>query len=96
MRATRSHTPAEPGEAPDYLSYLMRLWRVRNGEKTTWRASLESALSGETYNFASLDRLCDFLRDQTDHAKSASGDKDDHTTTVILLIHRTGHGREES
>ena len=28
-------------ESPDYLSYLLRLWRV-DGEAGAWRASLES------------------------------------------------------
>jgi hypothetical protein len=65
--------PGEPGEQPDYLSYLMRLWRVHNGEKITWRASLESALTGETHNFASLNCLCNFLRGQTG-LTSDSGD----------------------
>jgi hypothetical protein len=67
-------------EQPDYLSYLLRLWRVTGDDKTnqgdeashctgetvTWRASLESALTGERKGFASLDDLFDFLRRQTD------------------------------
>lgn len=57
---------------PGYLSYLLRLWRVSGdgephdmGSKTIWRASLESARTGEQRGFASLDQLFGFLREQT-------------------------------
>jgi hypothetical protein len=66
-------------ELPDYLSYLLRLWRVRGDgkthrkEKTTWRASLESSLTGKQRGFASLDDLFAFLREQTDAADDANG-----------------------
>ncbi len=49
-------------EQPDYLSYLLRLWRERDEGKLAWRASLESAFTGKRYGFASLDNLFDFLR----------------------------------
>jgi hypothetical protein len=58
-------------EWPDYLSYLLRLWLVENhgeapgAERATWRASLESAHTGEKRTFASLDELFEFLRKQT-------------------------------
>ncbi len=56
-------------EHPDYLSYLLRLWRVTgeaSGEETAvWRASLESALTGERKGFAGMDDLFDFLQRQT-------------------------------
>jgi hypothetical protein len=58
-------------EQPDYLSYLLRLWRVNNhGESAeegtaSWRASLESAHTGEKRIFASLDDLFEFLKKQT-------------------------------
>lgn len=67
-------------ERPNYLSYLLRLWRVENHEqipgadKTTWRASLESAHTGEKRTFASLSDLFDFLQDQTDALPSCQGD----------------------
>ncbi len=51
-------------EQPDYLSYLLRLWRVSE-EETSWRASLESSHTGEREGFASLDDLFSFLREQT-------------------------------
>jgi hypothetical protein len=42
------------------------LWQVKTAKKTTWRASLESSLSGERQGFASLDDLFEFLRRETD------------------------------
>jgi hypothetical protein len=50
-------------EQPDYLSYLLRLWRVNQGEEG-WRASLESAHTAERMGFSSLDGLLDYLRCQ--------------------------------
>ena len=50
---------------PDYLSYLLRLWRVQ-GEAAAWRGSLESPHTGERLGFGSLDELFAFLREQTD------------------------------
>ena len=34
-------------EQPDYLSYLLRMWREDGEESTKWRASLESVLTGK-------------------------------------------------
>ena len=48
-----------------YLSYLLRLWQVRDDEGWRWRASLESTATGERQGFVSLDRLFGFLRDLT-------------------------------
>jgi hypothetical protein len=50
---------------PGYLSYLLRLWPARVENETIWRASLQSALSGQRQGFAGLDDLFDFLRQQT-------------------------------
>ncbi len=59
-------------EQPDYVSYLLRLWResgdggvYRGDEKAVWRASVESSLSGERVGFANLEELFEFLRRQT-------------------------------
>jgi hypothetical protein len=52
-------------EQPDYQSYLLRLWRESDGERG-WRASLESARTGERRGFADLNALFDFLQRQTD------------------------------
>jgi hypothetical protein len=52
-------------EVPDYLAYLLRLWRVRGKGTTGWRASLESPGSGKCQGFSSMDDLFLFLRRQT-------------------------------
>lgn len=45
-----------------YHSYLLRLWQERNGSHLQWRASLQSAQTGEKYHFASLEALFAFIR----------------------------------
>jgi hypothetical protein len=60
------------GEQPDYLSYLLRLWRVGDGEGLTWRASLKSAHTGQQVGFGNLEELLAFLREQTDIPSTAS------------------------
>jgi hypothetical protein len=56
---------------PDYLSYLLRLWRVsedqgaQHGVIADWRASLESPHGGERVGFAGLEEMFDFLLQQT-------------------------------
>lgn len=49
---------------PTYLSYLLRLWRVSDEDRPVWRASLQSAETGERVGFAGLDELFDYLRQQ--------------------------------
>ena len=68
---------------PDYVSYLMRLWRENADEKTVWRASLESSLGGEQRGFACLNDLFDFLRQQTGAVADADKDegKNKHAAT---------------
>jgi hypothetical protein len=57
-------------ERPAYLSYLLRLWRVDDDDESSgrgtvvWRASLQSAHTGERQTFASLDDVVDHLREQ--------------------------------
>ena len=68
--------PQDPREQRDYLSYLLRLWRV-NEEKTVWRASLESSHTGGRRGFASLDDLFDFLRSQTGTVLDANSDENE-------------------
>jgi len=57
-------------EQPDYLSYLLRLWRVAGTGPAIWRASLKSASTGEQVGFASLEELFDYLRVETGSARS--------------------------
>jgi len=63
-------TPKGTPERRNYLSFLLRLWRVGK-EEAVWRASLESPHTGEHIGFASLDALFAFLREQTDDEASA-------------------------
>jgi hypothetical protein len=51
-------------EQRDYLSYLLRLWRVGDGAGSAWRAGLKSAHTGEEVGFGSLDALFDYLRSE--------------------------------
>lgn len=56
---------------PEYLSFLLRLWResgseIANGvEGSVWRASLERPQAGERLGFASLVDLFVFLENET-------------------------------
>ncbi|MBN1811944.1 MAG: hypothetical protein JXA14_08925 [Anaerolineae bacterium] len=47
------------------LSYLLRLWQTDHRGALVWRASLESAHTGERWGFASLAELCAFLNQET-------------------------------
>jgi hypothetical protein len=51
-------------EQPDYLSYLLRLWRAGVDDRTAWRAGLKSSHTGEEVGFGSLDELFDHLRSE--------------------------------
>ena len=48
-----------------YVSYLLRLWQAEREGVLTWRASIESARTGERRGFASLAALCAFLEQET-------------------------------
>ncbi len=56
--------PKGTGEQANYLSYLLRMWR-ENDKSKDWRASLESAHTGERRGFVDLNALFDFLQQQT-------------------------------
>ena len=45
----------------DYVSFLLRLWQSDEDGYLVWRASLESAQTGEKLYFASLGLLLDYL-----------------------------------
>jgi hypothetical protein len=57
--------------SPHYISYLLRLWRVKDDdephppEKAVWRASLEDPNTRERKAFASLDDLVEYLQERT-------------------------------
>jgi hypothetical protein len=48
-------------EQPEYVAYLLRMWRVPGGGGTDWRASLERPRNGERIVFPSLEGAIDFL-----------------------------------
>jgi hypothetical protein len=50
------------GVQPEYLSYLVRLWRVSDDEEPAWRALLKSSQTGQQVGFGSVDALFDYLR----------------------------------
>ena len=69
------------GERPAYLSYLLRLWRTSDrersrggGERAVWRALLESPVTHEIEGFRSLDDLFDFLRRRAAIVAGSEGD----------------------
>lgn len=44
-----------------YYSYLLRIWQSNEHDPYVWRASLESAFTGQQYTFATLAELYEFL-----------------------------------
>lgn len=67
------------GKQQTYLSYLLRLWQVIVDGQPVWRASLESAQTGQHRGFASLVQLTAFL--ETEMA-AARLDSDEEGVTV--------------
>ena len=64
-------------KSPYYLSYLLRLWGAGKGAESTWRASLESPMTGERHGFASLKDLFAFLQAQADDPAGPTPKRDD-------------------
>ena len=48
-----------------YLSYLLRLWVVKNDHNTVWHCSVENVQTGQQQGFANIEALCKFLREAT-------------------------------
>jgi hypothetical protein len=48
----------------DYIAYLLRMWRTRDGKQAAWRASLQQPGTQERLGFATLDELFAFLQQQ--------------------------------
>jgi hypothetical protein len=48
---------------PDYRAYMLRLWRVQEGPRYTWRASLEEVLTHNVQGFANLEALIRYLQE---------------------------------
>ena len=47
-----------------HLAFLLRLWRVDNGQEMIWRASLQDVRTGERLGFAGLDEAVAYLQQQ--------------------------------
>jgi hypothetical protein len=62
-------------EPSDYYSGLLRLWREDGKDQASWRASLESSLTGTRHAFLSLEELFLFLRRQVVSGSDATTDK---------------------
>jgi len=59
----------------EYQSYLLRMWRVDQGESAVWRTSLEDTRTGQWHSFADLDAAFRFLAATgTQMAASQEGD----------------------
>ncbi|OGN98300.1 MAG: hypothetical protein A2Z71_02995 [Chloroflexi bacterium RBG_13_50_21] len=67
---TREMYPMAPVK-DRYLSYLLRLWFVRQNGYGIWRASLEDPHDGTRSSFANMEALINFLYQQI----QGSGDK---------------------
>jgi len=61
-------------QRPGYQAYLLRLWRVRNGEDAHWHASLQDAHTGERHGFGSPEALVEFLRARTEGTSDATAE----------------------
>ena len=59
------------GTRPDYVSFMLRLWRVRERDADVWRASLQHPQTGERVDFPTLEELFAFLRQETGTARDA-------------------------
>lgn len=58
---------SNPEESVTYRSYLLRVWQEGKAGDS-WRASLQSAATGERQGFASLDDLFGYIRSQVEAA----------------------------
>ncbi len=52
-------------DSPRYVAYLLRCWEEKQreeGQRRSWRFSLEDAHTGQRQGFASLEEVVAFLR----------------------------------
>jgi hypothetical protein len=65
-----------------YFSYLLRVYQLEKSEKTAsssesiWRVSLESTLTRNRVNFASLEEMLIFLQDQFELGDESSDESE--------------------
>ena len=61
-----------------YLAYMLRLWKLGDGENAVWHASLEDPHTGERLAFANVETLIAFLQGQTEcrpRSEASASDK---------------------
>jgi hypothetical protein len=56
------------------LAYVLRLWRVTNGEPAVWRAALQDLRSGERRGFVGLGEVVRYLERQMAGQEDDLGD----------------------
>lgn len=56
----------------DYMSFLLRIWKVNPKGKTEWRASLENPHTGSRYLFHDLSSLFLYLNDTVSDSEENS------------------------
>lgn len=80
------------GDQPDYHSYLLRVWREYR--QSPWRASLESAATGQRHSFADLERLFAFLAGECPPLQETKGDPDAHEGSSLAAPPPDGESDE--
>lgn len=58
---------------PEYLSYMLRIWRSKTDGPPEWRASLESPQTGDRFAFPDLKSMIQFLETQLDQPLEENG-----------------------
>ena len=51
-----------PKNANHYQSFLLRIWRVKDGRRLQWRITLEDTLIGKVWSFPNLETLMAHLQ----------------------------------
>jgi hypothetical protein len=59
-----ANIPEGSKEQRDDMSYLLRLWRMGDGERPMWQASLKNFHNGQRVGLASLEDLFHILQSQ--------------------------------
>ena len=66
---TTTEPPLTP-RPPNYHSYLLRFWEERGQQTPVWRFSLEDPQTDQRHGFATLEALCNWLKDELEGTHS--------------------------
>ena len=77
----------------EYLSYLLRLWRVSVEGAPVWRVSLQLPGAAEQTAFAGLDELLAFLRAETGERGTKDRPRKQRRLWARSHHRQTGHSR---